>query len=455
MVLYEFIADERTFLFDGGLPRRKLDERSSRYQSLLYDYIQQSTNNSNKNIPSPFVVLVCQQALLRLSREHRLVVRVVAGEADDFCVCLAREDDTAIIVSADGDFLIYVSETGNFAPLQRFPLEWDDTISFPVYSKLREGLGIAHTNGMVEVAALLREASLSVAQCIACVKRNQTLDHISRETLNEYVVMYMATKEFSPTTQIQEILDHGVLSGRLTELFFADKTPTMWLPLLPVSNPPRKTAWAISQFIRQSAYWELQKHGVIHGNDVIEIVHRGQRVAEELVSVDDAGAMYVVPERKQLFIAAMEILLENVSDAEKKYLPTFAGMFVLLQQSSPELRSTTVPAPLQYITLQYQAIIYSFTMLLQTQYPSSTEIPEFATLWDLPRFKMALSVNVAEAKSLWHKITESKPPNVQNLFDINTTSPAPRKRKARKSNCKNMTPQTNNDQGNRFSSLAM
>ena len=390
-----------------------------------------------------------------MSREHGFVVRVVAGEADDFCFRLSREDDTAIIVSTDGDFLIYVSETRNFAPLQRFPLEWDDTISFPVYSQLRKGLGIAHSNGMVEVAALLREASLSVAQCIACVNRNQTLDHISRETLHEYVTLYMATKEFSPTAQIQEILDSGVISGRLTELFFADETPTMWLPLLPVSNPPRKTAWGISQSIRQSAYWELQKRGFIRGNDVIEIVHRGQRVAEERVSLDDAGAIYIVPEREQLFIAAMEILFENVSEAEKRYLPTFAGMFSLLRQSSPQLQSTTVPAPLQYIALQYQAIIYSFILLLQAQSPSSTEIPEFASLWDLPRFKTALSANVEEGKSVWHKITESKPPNIQNLFNTNPSSSNPHKQKIKKSKSRNVTPQTNNDQGNRFSSLAM
>ena len=449
MVLKRFVADERTFLFDGGLPRRKHDERLSRYQSLLHDYIQQSTNNTNRYIPPPFVVLVCQQVLLRLSREHRFVVRVVAGEADDFCVSLAREDDTAIIVSADGDFFIYVSETGNFAPLQRFPLEWDDTISFPVYSKLRKGLGITHANGMVEVAALLREESLSVAQCIACVNRNQTLDHISRETLHGYIAMYTATKEFSPTTEIQEILDGGVPSGRLTELFFADETPTMWLPILPISNPPRKTAWGISQSIRQSAYWELQRRGFINGNHVIEIVHRGQRVAKERVLLSDAGAMSIVPEREQLFIAAMEILFENVPEAEKKYLPTFAGMFCLLQQFSPQLRSTTVPAPLQYITLQYQAIIYSFIILLQTQSPSSTEIPEFATLWDLPRFKTALSANIEEAKTLWHKITKSKPPDMQNLFDANPL------RKVKKSKPRNVTPQTTNDQGNRFSSLAM
>ena len=423
---------------------------------MLHNYIAQSTNKSNKNFPPPFVVLVCQQTLLRLSREHGFVVRVVAGEADDFCVLLAREDESAIIVSADGDFLIYASETGNFAALQTFPFEWDNTITFPVYSKLREGLGIAHANGMVELAALLREdESLSVAQCIACVNRNQTLDHISCETLHEYLTIYMATKEFSPSTEIQEMLDCGVVSGRLTELFFPDEKPTMWLPLLPISNPPRRTAWGISHSIRQSAYRELQKRGFIHSDHVVEIVHCGKRVAEERVSLDDAGSMSILSESEQLFIAAMNILLENVSEAEKKYLPTFARMFCLLQQPSPQLQHTIVPAALQYITLQYQAFIYSFIMLLQAQFPSSTGIPEFATLWDLPHFKTALSTNIEEAKSLWLKITETKSPNIQNLCDISLSSPLPPKQRRKKSKSPNVASQARIEQWNRFSSLAM
>src|SRR5436190_9950234 len=114
----------------------------------------------------------------------------------------------------------------------------------------------------------------------------------------------------------------------------------MWLSLLPMSNPLRKTAWGISHSIRQSAYVELQKHGLIHGDHVIEIVHRGQRVAEERVSLEDAGSISILPESEQLFNAAMDILLENVSEAEQKYLPTFVRMFFLLQQPSPQLRFT-------------------------------------------------------------------------------------------------------------------
>ena len=44
-----------------------------------------------------------------------------------------------------------------------------NSISFPLYSELRKGLGIIRANGLVEVAALLREETMSVSQCITCV----------------------------------------------------------------------------------------------------------------------------------------------------------------------------------------------------------------------------------------------------------------------------------------------
>ena len=419
---------------------------------MLNDYIRQSTGKTNKYLPPPFVVLACQQSILRLSREQGFAIRVVAGESDDFCVRMAREDDSAVIVSADGDFLIFVGETGQFAPLQKFPAYLEDTITFSVYMKIRQGLGIARANGMVEVAALLRkDGSMTVAQCITCVNRNETLQHVSQETLGEFVETYMAIEKSTPRAEIQEVLDCGVLFGRLTELFFSEE-PTMWLPLLPLSSPPRRTPWEISRPIRQRAYYELRKGGFIQGDAVMEIIQRGQRVAKERVSIENEDVVSICPDKEQVFVTAMTILLDNVSEVELDFLPHFVGMFVLLQESPPQLSFADVPAPLQYITLQYQTIIYSLIMVLQAQSPLSTAIPEFATLWDLPRFRMAVTKTVKEGKFLWLKITTQRDSSIQDLYN---TDPSSRRRKIKIPKSDNVKSRIQGDQGNRFSSLAM
>ena len=58
VVSKSLIANGSTFLCDGGLQKRKRGERSTRYQSLLQDYIRQSTYKTSKYIAPPFVVLV-------------------------------------------------------------------------------------------------------------------------------------------------------------------------------------------------------------------------------------------------------------------------------------------------------------------------------------------------------------------------------------------------------------
>lgn len=443
----------RTFLFDGRLPTRKCAEREARYDSSHLDYIQQSSGGPGKYLPAPFVVLVCQQTLVRLSRSQELVVRVVPGEADDFCVHLAREAETAFIISTDGDFLVYMAEKGNFVPLQTFPLQWDRTITLPVFTKSRMRLGITKPNGLIEVAALLKGvSSLSVEECIACVNRNQTLKHISRQTLHQYVEIYLATEEFSPTTEIQEILDCGVLSGRLTELFFTDTIPTFWLPLLPVMNPPRKTPWEISRSIRQFAYYELKNRGFISRDVVVEKVQRGQHVTGEEVPIGEISPAYILDDREAVFITAMKILADSVSRTEMRLLPCFVGMYILFQQPPPLLLSAYVSPAEKYLILQYQTIIYSLLILLQAQSPTSGAIPEFATLWDLPRFKTAVSTEVKGTKDFWQKIYPQHYP-IESLSKSTFTQSRPRNEPVKERDSKPAT-QTYYDEGNRFSRLA-
>jgi XPG domain containing len=442
-------------LFDGGLPTRKRATRAARYQSLLEDYLQQAQRNTNKHPPPPFVVLVCQQTLLRLSRTYGFNVRVVPGEADDYCVRLAREADNVLIVSADGDFLVYAGEDTSFVPLQTFPSCTEETITFTVFSRLREGLGLNRANGLVEVAALLREeVPLSVQQCICCVNERQTQEHMPRETLHDYVEEYVAGDKLDIKDEMRAVLDSAVPSGRLTELFFSPEIPTFWLPLIPTSNPPRRTPWAISRFIRKSAYKELRRRGFISGDTVVEMVQRGQRIAEENVPIEDVME-HIDPDSELIFITAITILFENVSDDEFQYLEYFVGMFILLQQQLSSSTSANIHPALQYIIYQYQTIVYSLLILLQCRFPTSTSIPEFVTFWDLPHFTMAMTHETDEGKALSDTIVGQLEPSLKARYNSQTSSSHYHTKKVKKQrSAKGTAQQTRDDPTNRFSALA-
>ena len=393
--------------------------------------------------------------MLRLSRKHDFAIRVVRGEADDYCVRLARDEHNAMVVSADGDFLVYAGETGRFAPLQTFPPLVNETVTFTAFSQLREGLGLKRANDLMEVAALLREeVPLSAPQCILCVKQHQTLDHMSSETLHDYIEEYVAMDETNLTDEMGAVLDGGVLTGRLTELFFSDEIPTFWLPLVPTSNPPRRTPWAISRFIRQSAYSELRNRGFINGDVVVEMVQRGQRVAEERVPIEDA-TQYIDMDNELIFITAITILFENVSDDEFQYLQHFAGMFFLLQRELTSSSSAHVSPALQYIVLQYQTIIYSLLILLQCRFPTSTEIPEFISFWDFPHFTTAMTHETDEGKALWNNIVGQLAPALQARYTAQMSSSQLNTKKIKKKKPKNVVLPTSNDSSNPFSVLAI
>jgi len=359
-----------------------------------------------------------------------------------------------MIVSADGDFLVYAGETGSFVPLQTFPSQVDETVAFTAFSRLREGLGLKWANDLVQVAALLREeVSLSVPQCILCVNQHQTLNHMSEETLRDYIEEYVAVDEVDLRDEMRIVLDGGVLGGRLTELFFSHETPTFWLPLLPMSKPPRRTPWDISRFIRQSAYNELRKQGFISGDEVIEMVQRGQRVAEERVPIEDVME-YIDMDNEVIFITAITILFGMVSDDEFQYLSSFAGMFVLLQQELTSSSSAHIPPALQYIILQYQTIIFSLLILLQCRFPTSPEIPEFVSFWDFPHFTTAMTQETEGGKALWNDIMGQLDLALQGRYAAEMSLSQLNPKKVKKTKTKKIVSQTPDDPSNPFSVLS-
>lgn len=447
------ITHQSTFLFDGGLPERKRPERASRYESLLNNYLRNSLGQSSKNLPPPFIVVVCQQTLQNFSENVDFSLRVVPGEADDYCIELAREDPNAIVLSADGDLFVHIGECGRLAPLERFPVEWEDTITISVYSNLRKAMGIAHPNGLIEVAALLRKDSgMSVAQCVTCVSRRQTLDHITVDELREYESVYLTREDFDISDDMRKALDAGILTGRLTEMLLGDEQ-IMWLPLLPVSNPPRKSAWGISRPVRVAAYHELYQRGLLQSRTVTEMDRRGSRMVEEVVSLANVDYISIGEGREDLFRAALNTLLESdLDESELRTLPILISMFISLGKSEPPSPVTAIiPSAVQYTSLKYQTLIYSFIVLLQTKNPYSPTIPEFATLWDRSTFETSFSSPlVPEGRELWEQFTTTRDSAIRDLYN---TSSQGGKRKKRKSGGREADIRTNNDLSNRFSRL--
>jgi XPG domain containing len=450
---YHLFNSKSTFLFDGGLPERKRSEREKRYRNLLNNYIRNSLGQSSKNLPPAFVVVACQQTLRHFSDTAEFLLRVVPGEADDYCIEIAREDPDAIILSLDGDLFVHIGESGRLAPLERFPVEWDETISFSVYSNLRKEMGITHPNGLIEVAALLRrDTGMSVAQCITCVNRKQTLEHITVDELREYESVYLTREDFEISEEMGKALDTGILTGRLTEMLLGEEQ-IMWLPLLPVSNPPRKSAWGISRPVRMAAYHELYQQRLMKSRKVTEMDRRGPRMVEEPMSVEGVDAISIGDSRQDVFMAALNTLLDSdLDESELRTLPILISMFLSLGRSdTPSAVTAIIPSSLQYTCLQYQTLIYSFIVLLQSKNPYSTTIPEFATLWDWPIFRTSFSGPlVPEGQELWENLTATRDSAIRALYNTSSQGGKPKKRKSGRREAD--TP-TNNDLSNRFSRL--
>jgi hypothetical protein len=230
---------------------------------------------------------------------------------------------------------------------------------------------------------------------------------------------------------MQEYLDCAGMTGRLTELLFYEEIPIHWLPLLQVTRPPRKSPWLISRLIRQAAYHQLRTQGLLQCNDIIEMIRRGERVVEDTVPIEDVEINLAGADREamahELFSCAIEILLQSVSTEEKKILPIFAGMYVRLRQPTTPSGSGVLTPTIQYITLQYQSIIYSLIIYLQARDPRSTETPEFSALWDLTAFKSAMETTQSP---LWTNIISQMDPTLQiqwrSTCSSSTKKPSPR-----------------------------
>jgi len=256
--------------------------------------------------------------------------------------------------------------------------------------------------------------------------------------LHKYISAYTATDTLSALPISQGYFDAGVLPGRVTELFCADEMPTFWLPLLPITNPPRKDPWPISQHIRQTAYFEFQRKGILRGETVLEMIRRGERMVPEPVTITETN-ITVRNDREVIFITAMKLLIQNVADEDLRFLRYFVEMYILLGQpvlSSSSSCSAVLSPTLQYVTIQYQSIIYSLIILLQSKSPTSVDIPAFASLWDLGHFKTAITQTVAGAEDIWKSITDGMGPGYELVDTTSKTSLRERSsaKKAKKSN---------------------
>jgi hypothetical protein len=280
------------------------------------------------------------------------------------------------------------------------------------------------------LAALLGErVSLSPAQCVRCINQQQTREYIAHETLQRYTESYTLPTEVVAPPAIEKI-SLAELPGRLTELFFYDGVPIHWLPLFPVTNPPRQSPWLFSQQIRQAAYYQLRQRGLIKGDWVIEMVRRGERMVKEAVPIQDIEITLSDSTAETIFIYGMQMLLQISSKEEMRFLPAFAEMFASINSRISPVH-VILPPSAQYLILQYQSIIYSLIILLQSRFLSAGEIPEFSGLWDLTRFKVALSVSPSIREGAWARILSQMDSESKALWNVNDIPTKAHKKKAK------------------------
>ena len=370
------------------------------------------------------------------------------GEADEFCVRLAKSERDACIVSSDGDFLVHVGEEGQFIPLQTFPLTWDKTLSLSVYSEVRDMVGLKRVGGMVELAALLAESvSLTAAQCVQCVNQRQTLEYICPATLYRHVLLYTIHPTV-PVNRGSEYMNRADMIGRMTEMFEYDEIPVHWLPLFPITNPPRKSPWLVSRSIRQAAYYRLHDHGLIRGEYVIEMIRRGERMVEDATPIEKVPVKLHGTSKNALFVYAMEVLLEHTSKEEMRLLPTFAEMISLIGSKISPVH-VVIPPSTYYLTFIYQSIIYSLIIYLQSSLLLAESVPEFSSLWDLSLFKVALTASPSRKESAWTEILSQMDRRSQAIWQ--STSKSTKKKAKLEVSATEVFNQVDN--GNPFSTL--
>ncbi|KAF2746559.1 hypothetical protein M011DRAFT_404468 [Sporormia fimetaria CBS 119925] len=252
-------------LFDGALPPSKQDERSSRLLQMVKRVTQFHSMHANVGCPIPsqlgsvaypFLAPSLREALSLSTFSHS--VRVVPGEADDWCASHAQNHPRSIVFTSDTDLLLYdypedvlinflkESDSGSAASLKVYS---PSRICQQLDLKSLVQLAYAIQNDRWKTLANnVKDARLHHDEKLFIDFRKRYRDEVSAPAL--------ISREPRLLSSLQP-LDARVSEFVVQSLSAATGEPSLTLPVflpLLLEDPFRASAWTFGQNVRLVAY---------------------------------------------------------------------------------------------------------------------------------------------------------------------------------------------------------
>ncbi|KAI1740148.1 hypothetical protein F4680DRAFT_121577 [Xylaria scruposa] len=313
----------RNIYFDGYLPpskwqvrRERLLRQSQTMKDLLASHphgssrlpedafetikseisLTQSIGHSSHSswLPKPPFLVPAVIEILKSCRTWGPLVKVVSGEADMFCAEDIRRHG-GVLLTGDSDLLI--TDLGPDGTVSFFT----DVVAADRSDKsqglmarkfslhaINDALGLSNVGGLPRVAFEKVNSRTNFSEALKRVKNSNNNDNLESSEYHAFKQEY-SMKEYLPMDHpVQEILsildpriseviiqtllldDNGtVLDGSSGEKSRGPETLAMFLPIM-IENRNRKSAWSMSEVVRQLAYGAMQTFAARNSPVVIE-----------------------------------------------------------------------------------------------------------------------------------------------------------------------------------------
>ena len=422
--------------FDGYLPSSKQPVRIERLSKDLASwdtYYKEhpkripppvfSTRNQGSSSSRPAVIPACPflipsaiEALLS-HQGYRDLVRIIPGEADEYCASFASTfGHPCIILTSDSDLLAF-----RYRKKDTSIVFFSDVLQTKVDGELRlyatrfapaaieTRLGISNYGGLCRLAFEMSEhGELSFNQLVHLI-----LTHPANPKFAEFSQTYNIIDLDSPVhfpskiveklylldPRVSEFLLRCSVSGSLTHDYDSPCVP-MFLPIL-YDYPQRNSAWNAGQNIRKLAY-ALSAHAFNTGRE--KVVEYGRSSTGRCIDIPSTGlACQMGDELLQLLVSLgsdktednppvwqrLAVYLDCEMALSQDKLPLSVSLFkdVLVSDASPDPCSWE----LLHLKASFEAIYYSLRILGQViQILPITACPIPNTLVELGRCTSSL-----------------------------------------------------------------
>ncbi|KAF2006827.1 hypothetical protein P154DRAFT_597115 [Amniculicola lignicola CBS 123094] len=250
-------------LFDGALPSSKKGERSKRLQQNVSRVLNYRSMNSTTACPIPrplgsiIYPLLAPSLMETLSKsEFARIVRMVPGEADDWCAAAAQDSPRNIIFTSDSDLFLYEYPDDFLIMFFRDIKLWP-TPELKMYSPTNICKRMQLDNLTTLAFTIQEDSTRTTSQAIVTARGIDVSDREYVDFTLRYVGKAKAPPHFHDHPEVWEVLH--TLDARVSEFMMqvlegdTQSTPDVYLPLL-LEDPLQGAAWKVGQDIRLLAY---------------------------------------------------------------------------------------------------------------------------------------------------------------------------------------------------------